>query len=71
LRRATKKTEEKERLPSLSLVLGYMAVRELQSLRDRVDVLSRLGYGNSAIARICGTTANAVAVIKSRSRSGR
>jgi DNA-binding CsgD family transcriptional regulator len=55
-------------LPSLSLVFGYIAIKDLQRLEDRVDVLSRLGYGNMEIARICDATANTVAVLKSRRR---
>jgi len=55
-------------LPSLALVFGYIAIKELRRLEDRVDVLSRLGYGNMEIARICGTTTNTVAVLKSKRR---
>jgi DNA-binding CsgD family transcriptional regulator len=55
-------------LPSLALVFGYIAIKELRRLEDRVDVLSRLGYGNMEIAQICGTTTNTVAVLKSKRR---
>jgi len=52
-----KKVEEKEStLPSLALVFGYIAIRELQSNRDRITILYRLGYGNAQIAQICGVT---------------
>ncbi|MFI5449646.1 MAG: hypothetical protein ACHQ03_07775 [Candidatus Bathyarchaeia archaeon] len=68
---AKKKSEEEHGLPSLSLVFGYIAVKELRSTQDRVDVLARLGYGNVEIAKICGTTTNSVSVLKSRSRSRR
>lgn len=43
-------------LPSLSLVLGYIAVKELGRLEDRVRILTRLGYGISEMARICDAT---------------
>jgi len=66
-----RKTEEENKLPSLSLVFGYIAVKELRRLEDRVDVLSRLGYGNAAIAKICGTTLPTVAALKWRARMGR
>ena len=52
-------------LPSLALVFGYIAIKELQRLEDRVVVLSRLGYGNAEIAAICATTPAAVATLKS------
>ncbi len=50
-------------LPSLSLVFGYIAVKELQ-FPDRVKVLARLGYGNAEIAKICESTPASVATIK-------
>lgn len=52
-------------LPSLSLVFGYIAVKDLQRLEDRVTVLSRLGYGASEIATICDTTAASVHTLRS------
>ena len=55
-------------LPSLSLVFGYIAVKELGRLEDRVGVLARLGYGNAEIARICSTTSATVSTLKSAAR---
>jgi DNA-binding NarL/FixJ family response regulator len=63
-----KKKKEKENaqaLPSLALVFGYIAVKDLQRMDDRIRVLARLGYGNQEIAAICGTTPKTVAVRKS------
>lgn len=59
------KPPDQHGLPSLSLVFGYIAVKELQRLEDRIAVLSRLGYGNAEIATICGTTSASVATLKS------
>jgi hypothetical protein len=60
-----KKTKSNEQaLPSLALVFGYMAVKDLERLDDRIRVLSRLGYGNREIAAICDTTPATVAVKK-------
>lgn len=56
---------EEHNLPSLSLVFGYIAVKELQRLEDRISVLSRLGYGNAEIATICDTTSATVRTLKS------
>lgn len=65
---------EEHGLPSLSLVFGYIAVKELQRLEDRVDVLSRLGYGAAEIATICDTSPNSVRAFRSirkHKRAGR
>jgi hypothetical protein len=59
------KKHEESSLPSLALVFGYIAVKELQRIDDRIEVLNRLGYGNKEIAKICGTTVGRVAVSKS------
>ena len=61
-------TKEDHALPSLSLVFGYIAIKELQRLEDRVALLARLGYGNPEIARICGTTSETVATLKTRAK---
>jgi DNA-binding CsgD family transcriptional regulator len=65
---AKKKATAKEEhgLPSLSLVFGYIAIKELRLLEDRVALLSRLGYGNTEIATICGTTRATVATLKAK-----
>ena len=60
-----KANKDEAALPSLALVFGYIAVKDLERLEDRVRVLDRLGYGNQEIARICGTTPMTVAVQKS------
>lgn len=65
-KKAPKKSEE-HGLPSLALVFGYIAVKDLQRLEDRVAVLSRLGYGNAEMAAICGTTPGSIATLKHRS----
>ncbi len=63
--KAKKEKVDSQALPSLALVFGYIAVKDLQRVEDRVRVLSRLGYGNQEVARICGTTPMTVAVMKS------
>lgn len=69
---ARKDNAEEYGLPSLALVFGYIAVKELQRIEDRVRVLSRLGYGNAEIAIICDTTPASVATYKSAlKKSGR
>jgi DNA-binding NarL/FixJ family response regulator len=63
---AKKEKVEEHSLPSLSLVLGYIAVKELQNLEDRVAVLNRLGYKNIEIATICNTRQATVRKLKRR-----
>ena len=64
-----KKPEKDEHgLPSLALVFGYIAVKELQRLEDRVSVLSRLGFGNVEIGQICDTSPAVVATLKSKGK---
>lgn len=60
------KRDKEHGLPSLALVFGYIAVKDLQRLEDRIGVLSRLGYGNAEMALICGTTPGSIATLKSR-----
>jgi hypothetical protein len=61
-----RKTAAEQTLPSLALVFGYIAVKDLQRTDDRIRVLERLGYGNQEIATICDTTPGSVAVRKSQ-----
>ena len=65
-----KKPLEEHGLPSLSLVFGYIAIKEMQRLEDRVKVLARIGYGNAEIARICDTTPASVRTLKSAIKRG-
>lgn len=52
--------------PSLVKVLGYIAVKDLGCLEDRVRVLAQLGYGNAEIADICGATLEEVSKLRRR-----
>lgn len=63
-------TTDERALPSLALVFGYIAVKELQRLDDRIKVLARLGYGNLEIATICDTTPATVRTLKSAGKKG-
>jgi len=63
---AKSKQELESALPSLALVFGYIAIKELQDPKDRVDVLSRLGYGYKEIAKICNLSEGTVAVMKTK-----
>jgi len=67
----TRSENEEERLGNLSLVLGFLAVKEFERLEDQVKVLARLGYGNREIAKICNTTLATVRTLKSRPKTRR
>lgn len=41
---------------NLSLVLGYLAVKDIAGIENQVSVLARLGYDNAQIAIICDVT---------------
>jgi hypothetical protein len=70
-KKASKKKKEEHGLPSLALVFGYIAVKDLQRLEDRIAVLSRLGYGNTEMALICDTTPGSISTLKSRGAARR
>jgi len=70
-KKQAKKKSEDRGLPSLALVFGYIAVKDLQRMDDRIKVLSRLGYGNIEMAIICGTKPATVATLKHRAKGGR
>ena len=68
---AQRNKSDEQGLPSLSLVFGYIAVKDLQRLEDRVTVLSRLGYGANEIATICDTTAATVHTLRNLAKKKR
>jgi len=68
---AKKDKAEEYGLPSLAVVFGYIAVKELQRIEDQVRVLARLGFGNAEIATICDTSAGVVRTYKSSLKKNR
>ncbi|WKZ70873.1 MAG: hypothetical protein QY331_06370 [Melioribacteraceae bacterium] len=58
-------------LPSLALVFGYIAIKELQDDSDRIEILTRLGYGDTEISKICGLTPNMVRVKRFRKKKNK
>jgi hypothetical protein len=59
---------EKSEQVDLAIVLGYIAVKDLNTLDKKVAVLTQLGFTNKDMARICGTTDNVIRAIKSKIR---
>jgi DNA-binding NarL/FixJ family response regulator len=64
--------DEIEKTPQvdLSVVLGYIATKDLPSNEKKVVVLSQLGFTNKDMARICGTSENAIRALKSQIKKG-
>jgi len=63
------KSDEDHGLPSLSLVFGYIAVKEIKDDKEeQVKVLSRLGYGNAEISRIIDSPITSVRTMKSQKK---
>lgn len=62
---AKKAVTDANSLPSLSRVFGYIAVKEMTRLEDKIQILARLGYGNDEIASICDTSPASVRTLKS------
>ncbi len=59
---------EKSTQVDLAIVLGYIAVKELNTLDKKVTILTQLGFTNKDMARICGATDNVIRAIKSQIR---
>jgi hypothetical protein len=62
--------EESQPDVRLSLVLGYIAVKDLATVEKKVAVLDQLGYTNQDMAKICSATAGVIATLKSRIKKG-
>jgi hypothetical protein len=58
-------------LGNLALVFGYLAIKDLKTLEEKVAVLARLDYKNTDIAKICDTTAASVSVRKAGLNKGK
>lgn len=55
-------------ISKLFLVMGYIAVKELEGIPEKVKVLHSLGYNNKQMAMICNTTEGTVAVQKTKNK---
>ncbi|WKZ41263.1 MAG: hypothetical protein QY328_04325 [Anaerolineales bacterium] len=60
------KDEEKNQSVDLSLVLGYIATKDLTTAEKKIAVLSQLGYSNNEMAKICGSTPSVIRALKSK-----
>lgn len=51
-------------ITKLLLVMGYLAVKDLDSITEKIIVLDSLGYSNKEMASICNTTEGTIRVQK-------
>lgn len=70
---ATKKIAEKSKSSPELLMLGYLCVKDLETLPEMVDVLDRFGFSGPDIAKICnaaeGSIRNARLGMKDKKRT--
>ena len=64
------KENEKSHGVDLSLVLGYIATKDLVTTEKKVGALTQLGYSNSDMAKICGTNGSVIRTLKSKVKKG-
>ena len=64
--------EESENInTNLALVLGYLAIKDIEDLKQQVDILTRLDFNNKDIAKICGLKDSSIRSIKSRNKNNK
>jgi hypothetical protein len=64
------KENDKDSTVDLSLVLGYIATKDLPTTEKRVAVLTKLGFSNAAMATICDTTDKTIRNMKYKVKKG-
>ncbi len=58
-------------ISKLDLVLGFLAVKDYNSITEKVRILDSLGYNNKEMALICNSTEGTVAVQKTLSKKNK
>ncbi len=64
------KEKEKSQGVDLGIVLGYIATKDLTTTEKKIAVLTKLGYSNSDMAKICGTKETVIYTLKSKIKKG-
>jgi len=54
----------------LSILLGYIATKDLPTTEKKVAVLARFGFSNKDMAAICATSENVIKTLKSKVKRG-
>ncbi len=52
----------------LAIVLGFIAVKDCNTLDKKISILSQLGFNNKEMAIICDTKENVIRAIKSQNK---
>ena len=58
------RTDEETEFSRLLTVMGYLAVKDCDSISEKVRVLEQLDFTNKEMAKICGTTDGTIKVQK-------
>lgn len=61
---------EKASQVDLAVVLGYIATKDLTTTEKKVAILTKLGYSNKDMVKICGTTDKVIRTLKSKVKKG-
>jgi DNA-binding CsgD family transcriptional regulator len=64
------KRDENSTAVDLSIVLGYIATKDLATTEKKVAVLTNLGYSNEDMAKICNTGPGVIRTLKSKAKKG-
>jgi len=64
-----KQSNEESEISKLLIVIGYIAVKELSSIPEKVRVLDNLGYNNREMALICNSTEGTIAKQKTLNKN--
>ena len=55
----------------ISIVLGYIATKDIDTVEKKIAILSSLGFKNADMAKICGKKETVIATLKSRLKKGK
>ncbi len=53
-----------------TILLGYIATKDIPTTEKKVAVLARLGFSNRDMAAICATSENVIKTLKSKVKKG-
>ena len=60
---------EEPEISKLMTVMGYIAVKEVEGISEKVKILNSLGFSNKQMALICNSSESSIAVFKTLSKN--
>ena len=60
---------EESEISKLMTVMGYIAVKEIEGISERVKILNSLGFSNKQMALICDSPEASIRVLKTLSKN--